>query len=125
MEKLKDPSIFLLDAVGAAFSILLLFLVYRFENFFGMPKNIITFFIGIASICFIYSTTIYLVSPSNWKFYLKIIAGLNFSYCLFTLFHVIKNYDSLTLYGLIYFIAEIIVILLLSSFELLIARKAN
>jgi hypothetical protein len=38
MEKLKDPSIFLLDAVGAAFSILLLFLLYRFENFFGMPK---------------------------------------------------------------------------------------
>ena len=85
MKKLKGNNIFLIDALGAAISVIFLFLLYSFEDFFGMPKSVIKIFIFIATIFFVYSTTIYFIRPINWKFYLKIIAALNICYCLFTI----------------------------------------
>ena len=110
MEKLTGQKIFLLDAIGAFVSIVFLILVYSFNDFFGMPKSVTKTFICIATAFFIYSTTVFLIKPVKWQFYLKIIASLNICYCLFTIYHVIQNLDILTLYGLTYFIAEILVI---------------
>lgn len=118
MKKLKGNNIFLIDALGAAISVIFLFLLYSFEDFFGMPKSVIKIFIFIATIFFVYSTTIYFIRPINWKLYLNISALLNISYCLFTIYHLHQNLDIITLYGYTYFIAEILVILILSTYEL-------
>jgi hypothetical protein len=125
MEKLKGHKIFLIDAVGAVVSVVLLFLLYSFDEFFGMPKCVIKIFICIATAFFVYSATTCFIRPENWRFYLKIIAVLNISYCLFTIYQILQNLDTLTLYGYIYFIAEILVILILSTYELNNARTTT
>ncbi len=125
MEKISGHKIFLLDAGGAFASIIFLSFLYFFNDFFGMPKSVIKMFIGISTAYFVYSTTTYFIKPINWHFYLKIIATLNISYCLFTFYHLLQNLDNLTLYGYYYFIAEILVILILSTYELKNARKTR
>lgn len=122
-DKPESYKIFLLDAFGAFISILFLLVLYFFEEFFGMPTKVIVIFISFAILFFIYSTTIYFIKPADWKFYLKIIAILNYAYCLFTLYQILKNIDTITLYGYIYFVAEIIVIIALSTFETKKSRK--
>ena len=61
------------------------------------------------------------------KFLLSVLCFLllNISYCLFTFYHLLQNLDNLTLYGYYYFIAEILVILILSTYELKNARKTR
>jgi hypothetical protein len=83
-----------------------------------MPQQIISLFISIAFLFFLYSTLVYFIHPIKWRSYLKIIAILNSGYCLFTLYHVFLSYEHLTVYGLLYFLGEVLVILLLSSYEL-------
>lgn len=125
MEKISGQRIFLLDALGAFVSIIFLSFLYSFDDFFGMPKSVIRIFLGIATGFFVYSTTAYIIKPTKWQFYLKIIASLNISYCLFTFYHILQNLDTLTLYGHTYFSAEILVILILSTYELKNARKTR
>jgi hypothetical protein len=119
----NDQKIFLLDASGAFVSIILLFFLYIFEEYFGMPRNIIAVFIGIASVLFLYSVIIYRIKPLRWTMYLTIIALLNIGYCLFTLYHVFHYFETLTPYGQFYFIGEVLVIISLSIYELRIATR--
>ncbi|MCH8495341.1 MAG: hypothetical protein LAT57_06880 [Balneolales bacterium] len=123
MKKVSGHKIFLLDAAGALVSVIFLSFLYAFDDFFGMPQNVIKMFLGIATAFFVYSTTTFFIKPTNWQLYLKFIAVLNISYCLFTFYHILQNLDTLTLYGYAFFIAEIFVILILSTFELKKAGK--
>ena len=125
MEKINGYKMFLLDAIGAFVSVIFLSFLYSFDDFFGMPKCVIKIFLGIATAFFVFSTTTYFMKQINWQFHLKIIAVLNISYCLFTFYHILQNLDTLTLYGHAYFIAEILVILILSTYELKNARKTT
>lgn len=118
-----QSKIFLIDAIGAAISVLFLYLIYRFEHLFGMPQNVVTVFIGIALVFCMYSSTIYLVKPKKWRQFLTIIAVLNISYCLFTTYHVFQNLDTITSLGYVYFIGEIIIILGLATYEFLLAKR--
>jgi hypothetical protein len=122
---LKGRKIFLIDAIGAFVSTTSLLVPYLFEELFGMPKSALSIFISIAIVFSIYSTTIYFTNPANWKFYLTIIALLNISYCIFTAYHIFKNLNVITLYGHLYFFAEILIILTLSIFELKLSRTTN
>lgn len=121
----KNQKIFLVDAIGAGVSIFSLFIPYTFEEFFGMPQSSIVIFISIAIVCFIYSTSVYLSKTPNWKFFLMIIALLNISYCIFTLYHIIIHRSVLTMYGYVYFISEILIIFTLAMYELKLSRKST
>ena len=125
LSKYNSSKIFLLDASGAFVSIILLFFLYIFEEYFGMPRNILAVFIGIASVLFLYSVIIYLINPLRWTFYLKIIALLNLGYCLFTLYHVFQCFETLTLCGQFYFVGEVLVIIFLAIYELRTATKTT
>lgn len=125
LTKYNESKIFLLDAAGAFVSIILLSILYIFEEYFGMPTKILSVFIGIASVFFFYSSIIYLISPLRWRTYLKIIAILNIFYCLFTIYHVFRYFENLTLCGKLYFVGEVLVIILLSLYELKIATKTT
>lgn len=125
LNKLNEQKIFLIDAIGALFSVLFLLILYKFEKTLGMPKSVLITFICIALIFTIYSTIIHLLKPSNWKLYLTIIAILNIAYCLFTIYSISKNTDTITQFGYIYFIAEIIIILILATYELKLTRKTT
>lgn len=115
---IKGRTIFLVDAIGAFVSAISLLVPYLFKEVFGMPQSILTIFITIAIAYSLYSITVYLSNTPKWKSYLLIIALLNIGYCLFTMYHVFNNMNTITLYGYLYFVSEILIILILSGFEL-------
>ena len=125
LSKFSNSKIFLLDASGALVTIIQLSLIFIFQEYFGMPKYPLAIFIGIASVLFFYSTTIYLINPLRWKIYLRIVALLNISYCVFTFYHVLQFFEVLTLLGKLYFAGEIFVILVLSIYEFRIAAQTT
>jgi hypothetical protein len=119
---LKGKKIFLVDAIGAIISALSLCIPYSFEEFFGMPKSVVSIFIILAIIFFIYSTVMYFIKTEKWKTYLTMIALFNMSYCAFTIYQIFKNSNTITLYGYLYFVPEILIILTLSIIELRLSR---
>ncbi len=101
---LQGHHIFLVDALGACLSILLLFFLYANEALFGMPQSVLLHLILIAAILATYSFSCYFFKPNNWRLYLFIIAILNSIYCLLTIYQLFQNSQSITVYGLVYFV---------------------
>lgn len=120
---MKRQNIFMVDGLGAILSTVCLGLLTHFEKTFGMPKNNLYVFIIISFLFSIYSFTCYFLAISNWRICLKIIAGLNLLYCLITAFSVIKNINSLTTIGYIYFILELIIVVILAFYEIKLSKR--
>lgn len=115
--------LFLIDAIGASISTIILGLVFlKFHAFFGLPKNI---FLLLAIIPFwfsIFSFTCYFKKVKQLKVKLKGIAFANLSYCLLTISLGIFYYESITIFGITYFLVETIIVTILSVYELKTAR---
>ncbi len=109
---------FLIDGVGAFISaILLFFLIASFEKTFGLPKKV-AYQLSIPVFGFMfYSLGCYFLNIRPWKPYLKLIAVANLAYCGLTFCLIFVEFQSLTALGIVYFLAEIMVILLLVSVE--------
>lgn len=116
--------IFLVDGTGALLSAILLTVLTLFP-FSGMPSNTLLALIAVAALFAIYSFSCRLRRPSNWRTPLRIIAVANLCYCCLTIAMVITWFDQLTLPGLLYFSAEVLVILFLSVFELHLAAQKD
>ena len=116
---ISPKRIFLIDGIGAFVSAIMLGIVLiRYNDFIGMPKNVLYILAGLAGIFALYSFTNYFQLRRNWKQYLKGIAIANFLYCCLTLGCVLYYWRLLTGLGLLYFILEMIVISLLVVLEL-------
>lgn len=114
----NSKQIFLLDAIGATASAFLLGVIFpAFEDFFGMPLTVLYILASIACLLAVYSFTCFFRQPENWRLFLRIIAIVNLLYCCLTLGLVIYFYEVLTIWGLTYFIGEMLLILLLVSLE--------
>lgn len=121
-----SKNIFLLDAFGALLTtILLFFLLKNFNDFFGLSKDIFEKLSIIAFTFFVYSISCYFSIKQNWKSFLKIICGANILYCVLTLAIIIHYYQSISILGIVYFLAEIIVIGLLASLEIKTIKTLN
>lgn len=109
---LREPkNIFLLDSSGALLTTILLYFVLRnFNEFFGLSKNVFELLSMLALIFFIYSINCYFFVKRNWKSFLKIICMANILYCVLTLGIIIYHYQSISFFGIAYFLAEIVVI---------------
>ncbi len=118
-----NNKIFLYDAAGAMFSVVCLFVIYFLNTLLGMTASVVSIFIGIGILLCIYSLVCYVSKPQRWRMYLKILAGLNFAYCLFTISQLIKYAQSITLPGYIYFVLEILIVFILSMYEFRISLK--
>jgi hypothetical protein len=59
----------------------------------------------------------FLGSPKNWRFYLKIIALANLLYCCLTLGLMIHCRQQIKPLGILYFVLEILVLLILVRLE--------
>ena len=109
---------FLIDALGALLSTLLLFgILAQLEEYFGMPKEIIYLLSGIAFCLFMYSINCYRFIKSNWKPFLRILIICNILYLLISLAIVITYSEKLTELGWLYFKLELIVILIIVIIE--------
>ncbi len=122
----KTRNIFLLDSLGALLtSILLYFILRNFNDFFGLTKDIFEYLSIIAFLFFIYSLSCYFLIKQNWKSFLKIICAANILYCLLTFGILIYNYESVSIFGSIYFLAEIAVIIGLVTLEIKIIKSKS
>jgi len=112
-------TIFLIDGIGALLSAILLGLVLtRLEAFFGLPKNVLYVLSGIAMLFSIYSLTNAIIKPAKSAPRLQFIAVANLLYCVLTVVLLIAFYQQLTVYDLLYFVGELLIILSLAYYEL-------
>jgi hypothetical protein len=107
----KPKVIFLVDALGAFATASILFLVqWRFQEYFGMPQEVLSSLSMIAIAFAVYSFSCLLFLNRNWRIFLKAIMTANLLYCCLTTGLIIYYYSTLTIVGLTYFLAEIAVI---------------
>ncbi len=115
---LTPGTLFLIDSSGAFLTGIFLGLVlYRWEEYFGMPRNVLFPLSVLAFIFSIYSFSCYFFSGRNWRGMLTLIAVANGIYCCISMALVIFYRERLTILGWAYFIIEIIVITLLVYLE--------
>lgn len=119
----RNPkTLFLIDGLGAALTTFSLFFVLRpYHNYFGMPINILAYLSIIGLIYCAYSVSCYFLLKTFWSSSLRIIGISNLLYAISTIVLLCSYYNDLTRIGLSYFLAEILIIVLLVYVELRVA----
>lgn len=112
-------TLFLVDAMGATLSAFMLGGVLVWYNtYIGMPINILQFLAGFALIFALYSWTCYFVPRFQTQRTIGFIGKTNLAYIILTLTLLLYHLEELTYLGILYFIGEAIVILILVRREL-------
>ena len=121
----KPKNIFLLDGFGALLTTLLIFFVLRtFNDFFGLRKSTLEYLAALALVFSIYSVSCFFLVSNHWKSFLKIICTANILYCVLTIGILFYHYQNISIFGIAYFLGEIIVIAGIVFLEIkAIARK--
>lgn len=115
----ESKRLFLIDGLGALTTAgLLFFLLAEFDYLFGMPKPILHGLSLMAILFSAYSFSCLIMVKQNWKIFLSLIAFANITYCLLTSGLMLYHYSKLTQLGLMYFVGEIAIIIMLVFFEL-------
>jgi hypothetical protein len=116
---LAPKQLFLIDSLGGMLSAFLLGVVLaRFETTFGMPPEVLYILSGLAGVYAVYSYLCYWRIKQNWIPYMQAISVANFLYCCLTVGLVIYHRYELTKLGFIYFLLEVVVIIILIIAEL-------
>lgn len=123
-KQLQPKTVFLIDSAGALFSAIMLSIVLAgFADFFGVPKNVLYLLACIASSFAIYSFTCFLANPKKPSPFLRLVATANLFYCTLSIGFMIYLFYMLTIWELLYFILEKMVVLLLVYLELKTANR--
>jgi len=116
--KQNPTSIFLIDGIGAFLTfVCLLVLRTLFDQFVGMPRNVLLYLTIIALVFCLYSITCFFIVGAGWRLFLKAIVTANLLYCLLTIGLVIFYHDSIHILGMAYFFGEIVIICVLVTVE--------
>ncbi|WP_375583974.1 hypothetical protein [Cyclobacterium xiamenense] len=115
---ITTKNLLLLDGIGALITATLLSqVVARYEPLFGMPKSIV-YLLSVVALGFaVFSLSSHLLVKHRLSRYLGVIIWANISYCLATAALLFVYREQLSGLGITYFVAEIIVILLLVYLE--------
>jgi len=116
--------IFLIDAIGALLTASFLFLMNLwFSDEIGMPR-VVLFYLSLTALVYcIYSCCCFISNPKKWKIFLSIIIFANIFYCCLTFGLMLRFCRQLTVLGLVYFVAEILIILALVLIEIRLVRS--
>ncbi|MBL7781994.1 MAG: hypothetical protein JNM22_12305 [Saprospiraceae bacterium] len=118
--------LFLIDAAGAlATATFLILVLSKFETIFRVPPPMLGLLAGIASFFAMYSLGCFLFFPANWRPFLKVIAIANLMYCGITVAFVIRHFNTITLWSVLYFVGEMAIIAALARFELITAKPSS
>lgn len=116
---------FLIDALGAAVSVLLLALFLpAFQVWHGMPLGALFICSVWAAVSLAYSAGCFAYADLNKPQWLRGIMWMNTAYCGLTLVLISRHLDALTPLGVLYFLGEIAVILGLVLWERHVYRTA-
>lgn len=110
--------IFLIDALGAAVSVILTGLILpAFQLWHGMPMDALFACYVWATVSLVYSASCFALADLNQPKWLQVVMLLNTTYSGFTIFLIISHLHALSPLGVVYFLAEILVILGLVFWE--------
>lgn len=118
--------IFLIDASGAILSALFLGIILPvFQIYIGIPRATLYILAVFPLIFAAFDLYAYYFTPSDSPRCLRIITGANLLYCILTFSLVMYYYKQIMPLGIIYFSAEIIVIILLVYIEVRILKNGH
>ena len=124
---IRNPkTLFLVDSLGALVTALILFAILKnCYNYFGMPQTLLAYLSMIAVVFCLYSMSCFILVKDNWQPFLRVISYANLLYCCLTLSLLVYYYQSITIFDVTYFIAEIISVCGLVFIELKAVRKSD
>ena len=114
----RPKKMFLLDAAGAFISSTMLGIVLpHYSNSIGLSQNLLHYLAMGAAFFFFYSFYCSICVNEEWPKFLLIIIILNSLYCFITIGLIGFHLDSVKILGLIYFLIEIILVLIIVYLE--------
>jgi len=120
----NPKSLFLIDGIGAFITALFLgFVLPNFESFFGIPPLILYILASVPILYVIYDLYCYQKEKLQISKFLTGISVLNLMYCCLSLGLALYHRQAITIFGWIYIINEIIIIVSLSIYEFRIANS--
>ncbi len=114
---LTTSQLFLMDATGATLSLLALTFLAFFNNFSGMPAGALFYLIAIASVLMLFSWGCFFTRPARPYLFLALIILGNCIYTCLSLTLLWYHFYQLTTTGIIYFLLEKVVLVVLISLE--------
>ncbi|MDY7395658.1 hypothetical protein UMM65_10425 [Aureibaculum sp. 2210JD6-5] len=116
----SNPKIlFLVDGFGALLSAFLLGIILTsYQSAFGMPKNVLFFLASFPCLFMIYDFYCYFQINEKWNYFLKAIAIANIIYCFISITMLFYHFQKLTSLGLIYFLFELTIVIIIATIEL-------
>jgi len=124
MRLLTNPKkLLLIDGCGAILSVFLLGVVLvRFEKYVGIPSATLYLLAVFPAMFAIYDLFSYFQLHYKQSLLLKGIAFFNLIYCYLSIGVAFYHYETLTTLGWIYILIETLIIMILATWELNIAR---
>lgn len=124
IENTNPRKLFLYDGLGALLSAFLLGVVLvQFEWFFGIPKTSLYFLAFLPCLFAVYDFVHYRKMDNNISAPLKGIAIVNLLYCCLSLAIAFYHFDVITIYGWIYIVNEILIVVAIANIELKVAKR--
>jgi len=116
--------LFLIDGLGALVTAFFLgFVLIRLNNEIGIPKEVLYILALLPFVFAVYSFCCYFLLKRSWEPFLRGIAFANLAYCCLTVGLMMCYYTELKFLGWLYFLVEILVILVLVAIELKTASR--
>jgi len=124
--RVKEPGkLFLFDGYGALLSsFFYLVLLTNYSEFIGLPHNVLYALGGLAVMYAAYSFSCYLKKMDHWQPYLKGIAAANLFHCLLAVGVIIFYWPTITIWGILYFLGESLIVVPLALFEIKMANNS-
>ena len=122
--KTNPQNLFLLDGIGAILSAALLGVVLvKLEEFFGIPKQTLYFLASFPVLFALYDFYHFAQKGAANAIFLKGIAVANIAYCLLSLGVTFYHHSTLTLFGCLYVLGEVMIVIALAMLEYSVAQK--
>jgi len=124
--ELNPKKLFLVDGFGAILTAFLLGIVLvKLERFFGIPSSALYFLATLPIFFAIYDFYCYKKGNDKPGIMLKRIAIMNLLYCCVSIGFAIYHNQEIKLFGWIYILNEVVIIVLLAIIELSVANRLN
>ena len=121
---LKPKTMLIVDGFGALLSAFLLGVVLtRFEDTFGMPRQTLYILALLPCVFAVYDFGTVAWVKTNRAPFLKAIAIANLAYCCLSIGFLFYHYEKLTIFGWLYFLSELAIVVGLSVVELNVATR--
>jgi len=116
--------LFLIDAGGALLSAFLLGVVLvRLEHFFGIPRTVLYLLAAIPCFFAFYDLLCYFLAKQKTARLLQAIAYANILYCCLSIGLAVFHAQSITIFGWLYILGEVLIVVLLARLELKTAKN--